>query len=287
MGGSPLVSLLHVAEVTRITPRMTRVSFTGEGLGEDFATWPDQQLKLCFPRAGQRAPLLPQEDPDDLGRWYGAFLAIPEAERPWMRSYTVRAHHRERATIDVDFVLHPDAGPATRWAESARPGDILARYGPSAAYARPLGAADTHLLVGDETALPAIGSILAALPEDTHAIVYAEVVDAAEEQRFRTRARLTTHWLHRGTVPAGHGDLLPAALRAARLPEGSTRAWLAGEAGTVRALRRHLVDERGLAKGAVEFAGYWRLRLTQDDAPTEADLAEARERMADAAATGS
>ncbi|MGW1989470.1 siderophore-interacting protein [Embleya sp. NPDC001921] len=285
MGQSPLVSYLHVTDVTRVTPRMARVTFTGEGL-DDFPTWPDQQLKLCFPRAGQRAPRLPEEDPDDVRRWYQAFLAIPDAERPWMRSYTVRAHHRERAAIDVDFVLHPDAGPATRWAGRARPGDVLGRYGPSASYARPLGDADKYLLVGDESALPAIGSILAALPAGARAIVYAEVVDGAEEQHFAGRAQLTVHWLHRGEVPPGGRDLLLGAVRGAELPAGSVRAWLAGEAGVVRALRRHLVDERGLAKGRIEFAGYWRLRLTQDDAPTEEDLAEVRERSADAARAG-
>lgn len=67
------------------------------------------------------------------------------------------------------------------------------------------------------------------------------------------------------------------------LPPGEVFAWLAGEAGAVRDLRRHLVGDRGVPKRSIDFAGYWRLSLTQDDAPTEADMAEARERLAEAA----
>lgn len=273
-----LVSLIHVTEVRPITPHMVRISFSGPGL-DDFTTWPDQQLKLCFPRPGQTVPRMPDQDAADEMRWYQAYLAMPEPERPVMRSFTVRAYHPSSKTIDIDFVLHGDTGPATRWAQSAKPGDTLGRYGPSAIYARPLGTADVLLLVGDETALPAIGSLLESLPADARAVAYIEVRDAAEEQLFDTRAAVTVHWLHRGSIPAGHSDLLLDAVRAAEFPLGSLFAWLAGESGTVRALRRHLVQERGFDKRSIDFTGYWRLKLTQDDAPTEEDLAEARERV--------
>ncbi|WP_207232353.1 SIP domain-containing protein [Micromonospora kangleipakensis] len=56
------------------------------------------------------------------------------------------------------------------------------------------------------------------------------------------------------------------------------------ESGAVRALRRHLVEERSVDKRSIEFTGCWRLRMTQDDAPTEEDLAEVQERLADATA---
>ncbi len=274
--------LLHVTAVHPVTPHVVRVRFSGDGL-DDFPTWPDQQLKLLFPKPGHPVPDLPAAKDDRYGMgWYQAYQAIPEPERPWMRSYTVRAHHPDSHEIDIDFVLHPDAGPATRWAASAQPGDTLGRYGPSAAYrTRPPGAFDWALFVGDETAVPAIASHLAALPAGTRAVVYIEVRDAAEEQRFDTSADLSAHWLHRGDLPAGHGTGLLDAVRGAELPEGSPFAWIAGEAGTVRALRRHLIGDRGVDKRRIDFTGYWRLTLTQDDAPTEDDLAEARERVAD------
>lgn len=275
------VALIQVTDVRRITPHMVRVTFAGDGL-DDFPTWPDQQLKLLFPRAGRRVPRLPEEAADgDAMRWYQAFLALPEDERPWMRSYTVRAYDPVRHRITVDFVLHgttATAGPATRWAASAAVGDLLARYGPSAVYAKPLplDRADWLLLAGDATALPAIGSLVEALPPGARALACIEVADAADEQRFTTRADLTVRWVHAD----GRHDALPAAVRALTFPSGSVFAWLAGEAGAVRALRRHLIEERGADKRQIDFSGYWRRTLTQDDAPTEEDLAEAQERLA-------
>ncbi|MEU8915186.1 siderophore-interacting protein [Streptomyces nigrescens] len=275
------VALIQVTDVRRITPHMVRVTFAGDGL-DDFPTWPDQQLKLLFPRPGHRAPRLPDPAADgDAMRWYQSFLALPEDERPWMRSYTVRSYDPVRHRITIDFVLHgttATAGPATRWAASAAVGDLLARYGPAAQYAKPLplDRADWLLLAGDATALPAIGSLVETLPAGTRALACIEVAGAAEEQHFTTRADLTVQWVHAD----GHHDALPAAVRALTFPPGPVFAWLAGEAGAVRAIRRHLVEERGLGKRQIDFSGYWRRTLSQDDAPTEEDLAEAQERLA-------
>ncbi|WIY03144.1 siderophore-interacting protein [Amycolatopsis mongoliensis] len=257
--------LLEVTAVRRPTPRTVRVTFTGAGGWE---SWPDQQLKLLFPPPGHPVRL-PAGD-DDVMRWYQAYLAIPEDERPVMRSYTVRS--RDGGTIDVDFVLHSGGtdGPATAWARTAAPGDVLGHYGPDAAYRRPVPKADTVLLAGDETAVPAIATLLS---EVDNAVVFVEVPDAAEEQPLPAEV----HWLHRDG--AAHGGLLLDAVRGASLGPGSVAAWLAGEAGMVRSLRRHLVNERGLDKHAIEFTGYWRRALTQDDAPTPEDLADAREKL--------
>jgi NADPH-dependent ferric siderophore reductase len=68
-------------------------------------------------------------------------------------------------------------------------------------------------------------------------------------------------------------------VRAAEFPSGPVFAWLGGEAGSVRALRRHLIGERGIDRARIDFTGYWRPRLTQDDAPTEEDLRDAQELM--------
>jgi NADPH-dependent ferric siderophore reductase len=275
---------VQVAGVQRVTPRMARISFGGKELAGLSRIEPDQQVKLYFPKPGQERPRLPKPDGDFLG-WYQAFSAIPEDERPWTRSYTIRAHHPERSTVDVDFVLHHDAGPATRWAWSAKPGDTLGMFGPSTTFARPvplrtsIEAADRLLLMGDETAIPAIGSLIESLPRGTRAVAYVEIADSGEEQAFETCGEVTVHWLPRDGVPAGHSDVLVKALQDAEFPSGSVFAWLAAESGTVRALRRHLVDERGVAKRSIEFTGHWRLKLTQDDAPTPEDLAEAQERF--------
>ncbi|MFF2699579.1 siderophore-interacting protein [Streptomyces cyaneofuscatus] len=284
MGQTMPVSYVRVTGVERITPRTARVTFTGDALPGLMEDRPDQQMKLCLPREGRSVAegLLPEQDAEDTYgmRWYEAFLAIPEARRPWMRGFTVRAYDRERNAMTVDFVLHGDGGPASRWGAAARPGDVLGMVGPSSLYARPLpSGARRMLLAGDETALPAIATVLEALPGTTRALVYAEIADAGEEVELPAAAGgAEVRWVHRD-----RGGSLVAAVRGAGAGlDGVDAAWVAGEASAVRALRRHLVGERGLPKGAVEFSGYWRRALTQDDAPTEEDLAWAAERAADA-----
>ncbi len=257
------MSLLTVTGVTRLTPRMTRVTFAGDGLA-DLGTWPDQQLKLLFPKPGGTTPV---SESTDAGTWYQAYLAIPEEQRPWMRSFTVRA--LADGVLTVDFVLHGDHGPAARWAATAAPGDVIGRFGPSRDYARPLGTADLLVFAGDETALPAIGSLLEVLPPEQRFLAFVEVADPGEEQDLLPGVR----WVHRSA-----GEDLVSVVRQAEVP-ASVWVWLGGEASAVRALRRHFVG-LGVAKEDIEFAGYWRRALTQDDAPTEEDLAEARERVA-------
>ncbi|MFI1222580.1 MULTISPECIES: siderophore-interacting protein [unclassified Streptomyces] len=274
------VTYVRVVDVERVTPRTARIAFTADELPDLLEDRPDQQMKLCLPRPGQTVPRLPERDADDpYGmRWYEACLAMPEAERPWMRGFTVRSYDRERNVMTVDFVLHGEGGPASRWGAAARPGDVLGMVGPSSLYARPLPDARRMLLAGDETALPAIATVLEALPAGTGAVVYAEVADAGEEVALPSGAGgVEVRWVHRD-----RGGSLVAAVRAAgRDLDGVDAAWVAGEASAVRALRRHLVEDRELPKAAVEFSGYWRRALTQDDAPTEEDLAWAAERAAD------
>ncbi|SEQ31901.1 siderophore-interacting protein [Lentzea albida] len=256
------MSLLTVTSVEPLTPRMTRVTFTGPGLDE-IGTWPDQQLKLLFPRPGGSAHV---SDSPDVGTWYQAYTAMPEDERPWMRSFTVRS--LADGVLTVDFVLHGDNGPASSWAARAMEGDVLGRFGPSPDYARPLGTADLLVFAGDETALPAIASLLELLPEGRRRLVFVEVADPAEEQDVPG-----VRWVHRSA-----GEDLVSAVTAADV-ELSTWVWLGGEASAVRALRRHFVGA-GVSKKDIEFTGYWRRALTQDDAPTADDLAEAQERIA-------
>jgi NADPH-dependent ferric siderophore reductase len=201
-------------------------------------------------------------------RWYTAYLEIPAEDRPTMRSFTVRSLTHDHLVID--FVLHPHGGPASQWAQTARPGDTLARYGPAEEYKRDLPlTADWLLLAGDETALPAIGSLLPL----KNATVLVEIADKAEEQDLPN-----VTWLHRNNAP--HGQQLIAAVKALAIPPDGTKfAWLAGEATMIRTLRRTLV-EKGLPKPKIDFTGYWRSHLTQDDAPTEADMADVEERLA-------
>ncbi|MEU9079809.1 siderophore-interacting protein [Kitasatospora sp. NPDC048538] len=277
------VTFLEVVEVRRITPRTARVVFEAEALDDSVGAAPDQQVKLCFPRPGQRVPELPPQSADPMG-WYQAYLAIPEAARPLLRSFTLRRRRPGTRQVEIDFVLHGDAGPAAAWAARAAAGQRLGMVGPSALYAPAVpfpdaaAAADWVLLAGDETALPAVATLVGALPAAVPAVVFVEIADEAERQPLESGAEPVVHWLPRGG--ASPGAVLTEAVRAAELPAGRPFVWLAGEAGAVRALRRHLVDGRGVPKASIDFTGYWRHRLTQDDAPTAEDLADAQERLA-------
>ncbi|GAB7185082.1 siderophore-interacting protein [Kitasatospora sp. Ki12] len=222
------VTFVDVVEVRRITPRTARITFAAEELADTVGTTPDQQLKLCFPRPGQAEPVLPAPQDDPMG-WYRAYLAIPEAERPLMRSFTLRRRRPGTRLVEIDFVLHGDTGPAAAWALRAAPGQRLGMVGPSALYAPPVpfaeaaAAADWVLLAGDETALPALATLVGALPAGVRALAYVEVADAAEWQPLESRADLAVHWLHRDGAarePCWPGPSGPPSCRPARRTPG-------------------------------------------------------------------
>ncbi len=174
---------------------------------------------------------------------------------PAMRDYTPR-YDPAANVLHIDFAIH-QAGPATAWAEKAQVGDHLNIGGPRGSAIIPLDF-DWHLLIGDETALPAIGRRLSEFSAGAKAIVIAEVADAAEEQTFNTAAALTIQWVHRGDRPAGQSEMLLSALRAISWPQGDGFAWSATETSVARAIRRHLIDERSARPSWVKTAGYWR-----------------------------
>ncbi len=241
--------LLQVREVSRISPKMVRIVVGGEALAGFISAAHDDHVKMFFPHPGDDKPVLPTPSPN--GPIY------PEgAVRPAARDYTPRRYDAVANTLTIDFVLHGD-GPAASWAEQARPGKFLGVGGPRGSFIVP-DEFDWYLLAGDETALPAIGRRLEELPAGTRAIVVVEVADAEEEQRFDTRARLETHWLHRNGAAPGVPSLQLKAISGLSLPSGDGYAWVAAEAATAKALRRHLVDERGLRKDRVKAAAYWK-----------------------------
>jgi NADPH-dependent ferric siderophore reductase len=174
-----------------------------------------------------------------------------------MRDYTPRRYDVAAKTLAIDFVLHGD-GPATSWAAQARPGQFLGVGGPRGSFVVP-DDLDWYLLVGDESALPAIGRRLDELPATTRALVVVEVEDAGEEQHLATKAQLDITWLHRDTQNGGEQkSLLLDAVAALPLPSGDGYAWVAAEAATAKALRRVLVDQRGVSKEHVKAAAYWK-----------------------------
>jgi NADPH-dependent ferric siderophore reductase len=246
---------LRVLRTERITPKMARITLGGDELSgyPDFG--PDQRVKLFFPVQGQARPAMPRASS-------GGPVWPPGEPRPVIRSYTVRRFDAEAGELDVDFVLHGDHGPATTWATRAAVGDWVGISEPGGRY-RPDPDARAHLVIGDESALPAIATVLTELGSFAGPVaVYVEVADAAEEQPLPTNPATRLCWLHRGERPAGHP--LVAALTAAELPGGvpaeHCQAWLSAEAAAVRDIRAHLLDERGLRRRMIYATGYWRAR---------------------------
>ncbi|AKT37574.1 siderophore-interacting protein [Chondromyces crocatus] len=241
--------LLEVQRVTRITPRMARVTLGGaelEGFQSDGA---DDHVKVALPVDGEREIAVPTIGPGG--------LVFPEGKpRPVLRDYTPRRHDAAAGELDLDFVIHGD-GPATSWAAQAKPGDRIGVGGPrgSLVVAKDF---DWYLLAGDETALPAIGRRLEELPAGSRAIVFVEVEDEGEEQRFVTQADVQVTWLHRRGAEAGTTELLEKAIRALSWPSGDGFVWVAAESGTVRTIRDHLRDERGVNKDWMRAVGYWK-----------------------------
>lgn len=250
---TPRLATAEVLRTERLTPHMTRVVLGGAGL-DGFAAgeFTDHYVKLQFPRPGVEYP-----EPFDLGR---IREELPREHWPVTRTYTVRRWDAAERELWLDFVVHGDEGVAGPWAANAKPGEPLRFAGPGGAYA-PASDAGWHLLVGDESALPAIASALERLPADARARAFVEVSGPEEEQRLETAGDVELTWLHRGEAPVG--ERLVEAVRGLDL-SGDVQAFVHGEAGYVKALRRLLVAERGLPKSRTSISGYWRLGHNED-----------------------
>ncbi|MFH8290800.1 siderophore-interacting protein [Streptomyces sp. NPDC018059] len=259
---------VQVLRAEHLTPAMIRVAFGGPGLRRMASAGLDQRIKIFLPHPGQEEPVMPDTDTGDASDWYAAWCALDPAVRGIMRTYTTRDLRRDPDELIVDFAVHgaapsPADGPATSWARTARPGARVGVLAPvdeeNAAYDfRPPRDTDWLLLTADESALPAVAAILEALPPALPTRVWIEVHDLADRQTLPTEADAEIHWLTREGAT-------PDAIRGAALPEGTPYAWLAGESSTVKAVRRHLVTERGFDRKRVSFSGYWRKHTTTDE----------------------
>ena len=246
--------LLRVVRTARVTPAMIRVTLSGEELDGFPGHGPDRRIKMFFPVEGQDRPAVPRAST-------GGPVWPAGEPRPAIRTYTVRRFTPdagEHGELDVDFVLHAGHGPAAAWAVAARPGDRVGVSEPGGRW-EPDRTAEHQLVMGDESALPAVATVLetlaAELP-DVPVRAFLEIADAGEEQELPGSARVT--WVHRGDAPAGQP--LVAAVRAAELSDGRGQAWLSGESAAVRDLRAHLLTDRKLDRRAVYATGYWRAR---------------------------
>jgi NADPH-dependent ferric siderophore reductase len=229
-----------VTAVARLTEQIARITLAGPQVASFDYAGPDHLARVFFPVSTDfRLPVT--ED------WWTELQAMPLDERPVMRNYTVRRIDHAHGELDIDFVLHGDTGPASAWACAAKPGDRIGVLSDGAEYAP--GKADWQLLIGDETALPAIGAILETL--QTPAIVLLEVDGAFGRIDLAGPAT----WLSR---KGKRGAQVLEKLQSTTFPDGKPYAWVSGESKLATSVRRYLVNERSIAKKDIYFCGYWR-----------------------------
>lgn len=293
-----ILAEVEVTSAELLSPSYVRIELGSPELAELPVEEPlyDQRIKLVFPRPDGQLTSFDGADES----WFTTWLGLPVEERGPMRTYTIRETRGSGADtrIVVDFVLHPgDHGPGSSWAAAARPGDRVVLLAPRRGM--PFGGiefvpgdASRLLLVGDETAVPAVCSILADLPADAQGAAFLEVPVVDDVQDVEAPEGVDVHWLPRDGEPLGtrvtsavlaHLDVPVAEVE---LPEdapvdlwetptfsGSGEeitqqagtpahdglyAWIAGESSIVTALRRHLVKDLGVDRSQVAFMGYWR-----------------------------
>jgi len=235
---------LDVLRVTQLTPRMRRITVGGPELEGFLSLGADDHIKLMFPRnAEEQAALLTLK------------LGGPsEGPKPAMRDYTPRRIDLAAGELDIDFVIHGD-GPASTWAEQAAPGQHLYIGGPRSSTIVP-DIFDSYLLIGDETAIPAIARRLEELPANRKALVVIEIENAQEQQVLGSAAQVEVIWVERH---ASEHALL-AAVTDLTIPTGELYAWVATEAALSRQVRKVLLDHHHLGESAeVKAVGYWRL----------------------------
>ncbi|CRM81521.1 MULTISPECIES: siderophore-interacting protein [unclassified Pseudomonas] len=238
---------LEVLRVVDITPRMRRITLGGEQLAGFASLGSDDHIKLLFAQnAAEQAAL---ESP--------TFSVKGEGPQPAMRDYTPRRIDLGSGELDIDFVLHGD-GPASTWAEQAKPGQHLHIAGPRGSMIVP-DIFDSYLLVGDETALPAIARRLEELPAGRKVLAVIEIADEHEQQALDSAADVEVIWVVRG-----RDDLL-GAVRELQVPQGSLYAWVATETKLSRQVRRVLLDEHTLNDEFVKAVGYWRAEGSSEE----------------------
>lgn len=244
----------EVVETVQLTPSLRRIVLGGGDLDGFVSTgFTDEYVNAFF-----FPPGVPADVPFD----HATLDERPAEQRPRGRRYTVRAWEPDAGLLTIDFVVHGDVGLAGRWAAGAALGDRLQFSGPGGAYS-PSTTADWHLMIGDESAIPAIAASLERLRPGVPALVVLIVDDATNELELSSPGAVDLRWVHRRSDPDDH-ELLLAAVAGAEFPAGDPDVFVHGEAAEVRAVRKHLITERGVAREGTSISPYWRRTLDDE-----------------------
>jgi NADPH-dependent ferric siderophore reductase len=238
-----------------LTPSLVRLVLSGGDLHRfEMPEHTDTYVNVALPPEG--APYAEVFDPAEVK------ADLPREQWPRRRRYTVRRWDPVQHLLTLDFVVHGTSGAAGPWAAAARPGSVLVFEGPGSGY-RPDPTADWHLMVGDESAVPAIAASLEAVPVDALAVVRLVCDGPEHEIELHSPGDLDVVWTHRSGGP-GDVSLLAEAVRAVPFPRGRVHAFVHGEAEEVREVRRYLLGERGLTRQDMSCSPYWRRTMTDE-----------------------
>ncbi|MGF0312931.1 siderophore-interacting protein [Rhodococcus sp. IEGM1428] len=276
----PAFYRLTVLESDRISPSFIRVTLGGDSLSNFRYMGYDHWFRLFLPQPGQDEPRIPSTTSM---LWYAQYLAFSKDTKPVVRNYTISRYraagqgtHGDGPELDVDFVVHGSgaggttqkdgsgaggpgghSGPASVWAQKAAPGDRVAILDEGRIYTHD-GRSSWQLLVGDESAAPAILGILRSSREDVRVKAFIEVPTEADIQKQDVQAGVEIQWIVRPNDLAKPGEAALAAVQKAELPDGDPYVYVAGEQGLATGLRRYLVNERSVPKSQICFTGYWK-----------------------------
>ena len=242
----PAFRQVEVRRVEPVSPRLVRVTLGGAELAGFTVEQPAASVRVLLPSSGAGELVAPS--------WNGNEFLLPDGRRPTIRTFTPWRVDPEAVELDVGIVVH-GGGVASDWVVSAEPGQPAAISGPGRGYTVDRDA-PAYLVAGDETAIPAITQVLDAVPGETPVQVRIEVAHADGRLALPAHPGATVEWcdLPSGAPP---GDALGAAVRDVELADG-TRVWAAGEAAAVQRIRRHLFEDRGLARAQTSVRGYWK-----------------------------
>lgn len=236
-----------VTNAEQRSPRLIRVRLEGPELVGLDPPEPAASVRLLLPRGGHGSVL-------DLPTWNGNEFLYDDGTRPPIRTLTPLHTDPGAGSLDLDVVLHGQ-GALSDWARARPVGDEVAISGPGRG-SSPDPTAPRFVLVGDESAMPAIGQILEHLPASAEVDVVIEISHVDARVELPRQAGTTATWveLAPGEAP---GSAMISAFAAIELGD-DVQIWASGEAAAMQQLRALVHNERGVSRKQTMIRGYWK-----------------------------
>ena len=252
----PAFRELAVVRTAARSPFLRTVTLGGRSLDGFEMPLPAGSVRLLLPDVLGGELVIPV--------WNGNAFVHEDGRRPVIRTLTPLRHDADAGELDVEVVLH-GTGPLSEWAAVAQAGDVAAVSGPGRGYTVDPDA-PTFVIAGDESAIPAIGQLLEALPPTARTTAVVEVAHPDARLELTDRGDMDVRWVDRGSGP---GEALASAVAGCEI-DAATRVWAAGEAASMQRIRRHLFGDVGVDRGHATVRGYWKHGRDGDDDDPEA-----------------